>query len=461
MLYRFIAGIVLAMLAQTSIAFDMTLQTKHAEKFLSVADVHFNPFATCSPSITPCPLIVKLQAAPAQDWKTLFETYDNTKNTYYGSDSNYVLLKSTLKEVSLVVQQEQPRFAFLLGDLLAHNYHAQYVLYSHDRSSAGYQNFVTKTFQFLTREFRQAIPQIDIYPALGNNDAYEDYEVDANGRLLRQNASIMAVLITDRNNRRSFQQSYPYGGYYAVDVPRGNSQRILVLDTVLFSRKAIGHGVRQAALAQLTWLHKQLATATREHRSVILACHIPVGVDVYATLKGFLGQIVEFWEPEYSAAFDRELQEFPGTVKAVLPAHIHMDSFQIMKLTQKSTVPVSFTPAISPIYGNNPGFKMFSYDADTFNVHNYETYYLPLSGNGTWEKEYSFRQVYQAPCQNCDLTHGIKALTPEGTGAEAFKQFYSLGTGSQFITKDNNWLPYYWCDIHSISSQQYQTCIQQ
>ena len=461
MLRQFIASVALAVIAQNACAIETTLPT-HSEKFLSVSDIHFNPFASCSPSIIPCPIIVKLSAAPAQKWRSIFDEYDNTTNTTYGSDSGYVLLKSSLAEVSIVVQQEKPRFALLLGDLLAHNYHTQYILYSHDKSTAGYQSFVAKTFQFVTAEVRQAIPHIDIYPALGNNDAYEDYEVNANGKLLHENARTMAVLINDRNNRHNFERSYPAAAFYSVDVPMTKNQRILVLNTVLFSRHAVGHNVKQAANAQLIWLHTQLAQAAREHRSVILAFHIPMGIDVYATIKGMFGEIVEFWEPEYTTAFHKELEEFPGTVKAILPGHIHMDSFQVLKLTDKSSVPVSFTPAISPIYGNNPGFKVFSYDPVTLNVRNYETYYFPLDVGTpkTWQKEYKFSQVYQAPpCHNCDLTHGMKTIAPEGNAATAFKQFYSVGTNSQYITKDNNWLPYYWCDIYSITQQQYQTCI--
>ena len=432
--------------------------------FLSFSDVHFNPFASCKVSVKPCALITQLRQAPATTWEANFEKYDSKAVDGYGHDTNYALLKVSLAAIKAVHQTEQPEFTLILGDFLAHNYREQYVLYSHDHTLAGYQDFVKKTLQFLTLEIRQAIPAGDIYPALGNNDTYTgDYSVVPTGAFLRDTAETWSHLIQDKANQQQLRSTFPKGGYYAVDLPHHPLQRILVLDTVLFSTSAKGGAaVEQAAHEELAWVHVELTKAAAAHQSVLLAFHIPMGINVYKTLMSLFGGVKEFWRPEYSLALENELRLFPDTVRALLPGHIHMDSFQVVGLKELAEIPVSFTPSISPIFGNNPGFKVYNYDPATLKILNYDTYFYSLEAAPDarrWEKEYNFKQVYHSSCKTCDLTQGIKMMTPVSALANYYKHYYAVGTNAEPITKDHNWLPYYWCDIFSITAQDYQTCL--
>lgn len=458
-------GISIFILSPTVYA-SIEIHDQHTQRFISVSDIHFDPFASCKVlTLGACPLVKKLRQAPAQEWQNLFEQYDSKTLATYGQDTNYALLKTTLAELKRAYQNEHPQFVLILGDFLGHDYRAEYILYSRDPTKSGYQNFVKKTLQFLTSEIRQVIPEGDIYPIVGNNDSYTgDYGVVPKGEFFHDVSNIWATLIKDKSNQASFTRDFPQGGYYVVQSPTNKNQRIIVLNTVLFSTSIQGPHIRQAATDELSWLHKQLVAAAKNHQVVILAFHIPVGINVYATLKNLWSGIKEFWQQRYTNVFQADLAEFAGTITAILPGHIHMDSFQVVGFKKPQKMPVSFTPSISPIYGNNPGFKIYSYDALTFQLKNFKTYYYPLNSKEaipSWQEEYNFNQVYQGAQHEDNLTHGMDGLTPEGNLVSSYKKYYSVGHYAQPITEDHNWLPYYWCNIHTISRSDYQTCLRQ
>jgi sphingomyelin phosphodiesterase acid-like 3 len=227
---------------------------------------------------------------------------------------------------------------------------------------------------------------------VGNNDSYTgDYNIIPNGVFLHDTANAWSTLIKDNDNRKSFNASFPVGGYYAVNLPGTKKQKLIVLNSVLFSTKITGPRVDQAAQAELTWLNFQLTQATQQHQAVLLAYHIPMGVNIYAMLKHLFGGFNEFWQAKYNSAFKKVLQDYAGTVKGVLAGHLHVDNFQQIKLSSGVEIPVSVTQAISPIYGNDPGFKIY-----TFNANNLELIYCDLyiySGNdqqdnSVWLKKY-------------------------------------------------------------------------
>lgn len=390
-------------------------------------------------------MVSALRKAPATEWNDLFKKFaGQDKIAEYGHDTNYALLTASLAAIHAVYQAQQPRFVIIPGDFLAHNYRAQYILYSHDKSNPGYQSFVRKTLEFLTLEIRTAVPQNDIYAAVGNNDSYNgDYDVVPDGGFLRDTATIWSAFITEKNNLKNFRESFPQGGYYAVEIP--NHQKLLVLNTVLFSSSVSGPHVKEAAWQELAWLHAQLSAAAQAKQSVFIVCHIPLGVNIYVTMMNLLRGINEFWQHDYSEAFTKDLQEFAGTVKAVLPGHLHHDGFQVYGLRHVNDVPVSITPSISPIFGNDPAFKVYSYNAANLRLVAYDVYFHSLlSGgkNNIWEKAYSFNTDYPANCAYCRLINAIKNLAPAGTEAFPYKQYYTLNAHSNLTE-----MPYYWCDV--------------
>ena len=234
-----------------------------------------------------------------------------------------------------------------------------------------------KTFEFIINQVYQAVPNIDIYSAVGNNDSYiGNYIISPNSIFFQDTARTWVTLIHDQNNRDSLLKDFTKAGYYSVIAPHLNNLRIIVLNTVLFSTGAKGKHIASAAEEQFKWLHQQLSLTKKLHQHALLVFHIPIGIDVIATLNNNLN-ITPYWKLQYTLEFKNELKQYSYYIMAILPAHIHMDAFQLISLKQLSDIPVSFTPSISPIYGNNPGFKIFSFDAIHFRLENFETYFYP------------------------------------------------------------------------------------
>jgi len=431
------------------------------EKFLSVADIHFNPFDGCKVSPKPCVLLNKLRAEDYHAWDRIFVHDGPSQFSKIGEDTNYPLFKSALAELETVHKREHVRFGLVLGDFLAHEFRMRYAAYSHDASAAGYQAFVKKTLQFMTYKLHQTLPDIDVFPVVGNNDSYTgDYSSVPHGAFYQETAKTWVDLIRYQKNKNNLLRDFPISGYYAVTLSDAHSKRIILLNTVLFSQHSTGSKVDTAARAELSWLHEQLASALKQKQQVILACHIPMGIDVYKTVKSKLGKIAEFWKPEFNRAFQQELNDFAPIIVEMLPAHIHMDGFQFIFLKHSTDLAVNVTPSISPIFGNNPGFKVFSYHSENLKPYNFETYYLPLAtNNAIWQKEYNFNHVYQPTCQQCKLITGMRQLSATNSLVEFYKKYYALGNNAQPITNKNKWLPYYWCGIQEITLRNYKSCM--
>jgi sphingomyelin phosphodiesterase acid-like 3 len=409
----------------------ITVPSFAASHFLALADIHFDPLYTCH-YVTPCPLAKKLQQAPANQWPALFAAYD-VGTQAYGQDTNYPLLITSLTAAQMAADANGAQFVLVLGDFLVHDFRGYYKQYTHDKTRAGFQAFVKKTLEFLTLELNKTFPTTNVYAVVGNNDTYQyDYVSDPNGEFFKDMSMIWSSLIKNKTSRLGLQQDFPPGGYYAVDIPGESNFRLIVLNTVLFSDKAYGKGINQAANAELDWLHNQLERVKAKNQQALIAMHIPMGIDVDVTLNIHL-TLIEFWERQYTSRFKAELQQFSPEIAGILAGHLHSDWFQRLKVSNANDIPQSCTPSISPIFGNNPGFKIYRYSPQTLSLNDYLTYYDPLSANKAWGQEYDFNPIYQSNCRACPIAN------------------------SQPIT--NKWVPYYWCAIHETGASEYSNCM--
>jgi len=194
-----------------------------AETFLSVSDVHFNPFADPS-------LVTKLEAADVSEWEAILDTSADKAFSTYGSDINEPLFRSALGEMQK--QIPKPAFVLISGDFLAHGFQKSYQQYASDKSQAAYTQFVTKTIAYVASAFQKAYPGVRIYPTLGNNDSdCGDYAVAPDSTFLANFRDVWSPIVRSR----SFDRRFPTGGYYHADVPALKDVRIIALNTNFFS----------------------------------------------------------------------------------------------------------------------------------------------------------------------------------------------------------------------------------
>lgn len=429
------------------------LRSENTINFLSISDIHFDPFYSCNTAAATCSIIETLRKAPASDWQTIL-TSNAKQNQSYGKDTSYSLFASSLEEIKKESAYYHVRFALVLGDFLAHDFKQHYQQYTGDTSSEGLHSFVDKTLQFMVLSLKHNLPNIDIYPVVGNNDGYSEHYV-SEPLFYKNSGPIFAQLIHDKIKQTDMVDQFSKNGYYALTIPTQPAIRLIVLNTTLFSQQATGTDA--AGQEELSWLHKEVSLLAQRNQKALLALHIPVGPDIYDTIKQ--GKTVTFWRTEATKNFLTEMNQYSDHIIAILPGHVHVDWFQIIHTTANKSIIVTATPSISPVIGNNPGFKIYRYAQRSEKIKDYITYYYPLAQQQPWAIEYDFKKIYQPDCQECDLLNGIQNIQASGSLAEHYKKFYALGRDVQPITKNNQWLPYYYCAINHVAIADYEHCI--
>lgn len=456
-MFRFIIMVVL-LFACTWVFADVEPKSPQIKQFVSISDIHFDPLSGCELYKSPCPILLDLMKTDYKAWDTVFEKYTNNASIKFHRDTNYTLFKSSLLKLQQIATQENPQFVLVLGDFLDHRLLANYKKWSNDKSNKAYMAFVKKTMQYLMYSLNQTFATINIYPALGNVDTYgSDYSVIPYGEFLRDMTEMGSVLIKDPINRARFIKEFPKAGYYSVDITQ--TTKIIVLDTVLFSPRSQNRLVRQAAQEELQWLKSQLKIAKSNHQFVLIACHIPVGIDIYLSWTLPYKIIKNFWLPSYTKEFLSIVQQYSDSISGVVTGHVHVDLFQFtIEGEHNKHIPMIITPSISPIFGNNPAIKVFNYDADSFQLQNFERYYKSLTNTSSdWRKGNRLNSIHQADCHYCYLSDVVQHLVVNNYLLNFITRYYS---GNQDIeSDDNDWISYYWCSMYANDIRKYKNCL--
>ena len=417
--------------------------------FVSVADIHFNPFYTCTKKNKSCPLINKLVVAPAAEWPSILGQYD-TQPARYKDDTNYTLLKSTLNELKKTRRQQHLQFVLVLGDFLSHDYKKNYQYYTGDLSEKGAQRFVDKTMQFITTELAATFPNTNVYMVVGNNDNYEEHYT-SQPEFYKNIAPIWSTLIQNKESRAKMQKEFAQGGYYALDI--NSALRLIVLNTAFFSTRGVG--MDQEAQRELNWLEKQLALLNHTQGKALIALHIPNLARVSISQEIPVAAL-GLWEPRYIDQFLHLLKSSAPHIMAVLPAHLHTDWAQLLQFNGANEVVISATPSISPVVGNNPGFKVYYYDPKNLVIKDYFAYYYPLE-EGKWKLEYAFNQTYQQGCKVCTLEQGLKQLSKSTLYLKEYKKFFSVDREVPIFS--NLIYPAPVCNLRDLNYAEYMQCV--
>jgi len=259
----------------------------------------------------------------------------------------------------------------------------------------------------VAQQLLEAFPATPILPALGNNDALcGDYQLQPAGPFLADTLPILRALVGG-DDRPDLEQNWTSYGNYSVAV---GSVRVLVANTIFFSlryRNSCGSANdADPGRATLAWLEDALAAAKGAREHVWLLFHIPAGIDGYATLRqgACPGTMIPMWDQAYAEPFSALLRRYADTVVASLAGHTHMDDFRLIGDADGRYAFTLLTPAVSPIFGQNPAFRTAIYDSGG-GILDHTTYYLTnlseASANGgtppVWRAEYTFTKLWRLP----------------------------------------------------------------
>jgi len=421
---------------------------------LLVSDLHFDPFTAGAE------VVKALRATPTTQWARVLAAAPATPPSTYGSDSNYPLLVSAGAAMRQAVPH--PAFVVITGDFLGHNFEQKYdSVFASTPDSAGAATFADSTMAFMARWMGSLFPsEIPIYPAIGNNDSgCNDYGMDT--QFQRSAARSWAPLARRLGRAPGFVAAFDSGGYYTARPPRSKAT-LVMLNDIYWSRSYDTACGPDRGQRELQWLAGVLQAARAEHRHVWLASHIPPGVDIYSSLKHPSDPTMMF-TPAYVAPFDSLVRAYADVIALHLTGHTHMNEFRVYA-TGSGGVPDVGLPAVSPVFGNNPGFVSMRLDASG-SVLDYTAYDFtgagapPQPGAGGWITLFDFGALYrQTSVTGAAILGAASLIASDSTVRAAWELNYAGGRPGQNPTSAN-WQGY-WCAIRNLESAPYAACAQ-
>lgn len=177
--------------------------------------------------------------------------------------------------------------------------------------------------------------------------------------------------------------------------------RIVALNTLYYSvRYQRIEETGEDPLGQLEWLSEELGRAREEKTPVIVAAHLPPGVN------GFTG--AENLVDRFSRSLARVLGENTDVVAAAFYGHYHHEQMKLYDAMRWSSAPALVCPSISPNSYNNPGFLIAEFSwrpaaggtvASQLRFEDYWHYSADLEesnmyGNVTFRLAYRFSDAY-------------------------------------------------------------------
>ncbi len=427
-------------------------------QIVAFSDVHFNPFYDAT-------LFDALVAAPADEWETIFEGSGTTTLSTWGQEANYPLLKQTITTVC--TQADEAPFLLFTGDILGHGFNnAFYALYGSEDETA-LRTFILKTVTFFAQSVRSACGERPVAFILGNNDAYEgDYQLLPGSTFLADTANLFSqTLLMNKVDATEFAETYVAGGYYATTALQANLM-LIGMNTVFFSPRAPEESAA-AASVQIAWLETKLAQARANGLRVWLLLHIPPGIDIFSTVHTFMdenGHVTDaatMWTEELQAEMAETLTEYRDVISATFGAHTHMDEYRLS--ISSDTSPhgsVVVTPSISPLFGNNPAFKVLTARTDDWLLSDYTSWVNPLEGDDSiFSTSYTFSNAYEISLL---LDNALAVLTDElatdSTQRATYIEHYYSGHDDSNPIDDTNW-SLYRCGISQMTKSEFMTCV--
>jgi len=423
------------------------------------SDVHFTPFYDPS-------LFFDLVDAPVAQWADIFARSTVTEPQSWGKETNYPLLVKTLQAVG-EASDKNPVVLFP-GDILPHKFRETFFSLYGEEDEAAVRSFAYKTTSFFVEEARKALSRIPVLFVLGNNDAYAgDYLLVPDGAYLADTSDLFyQTLLLGETDQEEFNNTYRTGGYYQAQPP--SSEVLFVcLNSVMFSVHWSAEGGEEAAMRQLNWLEETLENARQQGKKVWMIMHVPPGASVYSTVSKYMddtGQISDaamMWKTSYQERFLEIIRPYGDTIEACFAGHTHMDEYRILFYeSDGSPEPVLVISAISPQFGNNPAFKVFTADQLNWELQDYHSVAYPFQNqDSVYESLYSFSDAYQL---HGPLNSDLVELFPQLSEDEALKtnyiHFYYSDHDASNPINETRW-PAYLCAVGNMDKTAYMTCV--
>ena len=168
------------------------------------------------------------------------------------------------------------------------------------------------------------------------------------------------------------------------------------------------------------------------------------------------------WVPSWTARFDGLLQKYDGTVIANLAGHTHTDDFRLINTGGSNPSFVLINPPVSPVYGQNPAFRIVTYAADG-TLSDQTTYYLTNLKHasrdvaGRWKNEYTFSRKWRKPQLDATSLGAIyDQIQANHKDRDLWFKLYNVSHAGEPVPPAS--LRGFYCAIGSLDPDSYEAC---
>ncbi len=343
-----------------------------------------------------------------------------------------------------IMIQDGLRGAVSLGD--NENLDFEFTLYTGDLVDHSREEFVTLENVIegearVFKDMKKALKDIPVYATLGNHDCFPYGQLAPENSGFENkhnwNADLFADLWTDYGwikNDKKMEVKTHYAGFSITPKP---GLKIISYNSNTFYKKnvyAFYNMTHPDQFGTLQFLIDELSASELIGERVWIISHIPIGYD--DTL------------PIVSESFTKVVERFsPSTIAAIFYGHTHYDEFAVMyanNATEKSAETALnvglISQSLSTFTDNNPSFRYYEIDSNSYSVINAYNYYTKLNDTFSdpdditelvWEFEYSARDVYDvngtwpanAPLNATFWHNAAKEIRVNPTVAQKFYEF--------------------------------------
>ena len=286
-----------------------------------------------------------------------------------------------------------------------------------------------------------------VFGTLGNSDAIEDYyqEITSNESANSWFEQLGNAISSAGGMKAEVLEQFKYGSYF--ETIEGNLS-ILSLATVIYSVDHLPFGpLEEDPFGQFQWLRRKLQQASVQKRRAWIVGHIAPGIETFA--------YTELWHPNYVAEYLQIVQdeELGGVISAQLFGHVHKDEIRILPQAPKGAGPIFLSSSLSPVYYNNPSFKLVEYDPQTGHLLNLKTFISDTlasqpGSNGSvpaWKFGYDHVNEYGFRLGGLDMAEMVNftySLLEGGDNYERYASWYATGYPNElehYSVKAANW----------------------
>lgn len=287
----------------------------------------------------------------------------------------------------------------------------------------------TSYAEIITGMFKKYLPNVPIFPVLGNHGCFpmDEFLPGKEEWILNKYASFWKDFLDEEALK-----SFLINGYYST-ILSNTSLRLIGLNTQLgdiLNFKTWGNVTDPGGM--LEWLRTELQRAEEYDEKVFIFGHIAAGDHFTSSI----------WSMHYRVLVNR----YRNIIMGQFFGHTHFDHFQLIKSLSNPDEyagVINMSPSLTTFPRLNPSFRIYEIDTQSYQPVNYYTYRLPLSqANADLSTTPKFELAYSAK-----ELYNMKDLSPES--------YFKLVS---HMKEDSDLLNTYYLNYYSSYPNEIQNC---